>query len=297
MEKRMLGKTGMMVSAVTYGGIISADDGFDRAFPAGDGQAESDRYVEYAIKHGVNYFDVAPQYGNAQGRMGISLAPYRKDVFLACKSFYRTVDDVERDLEMSLNFLKTDYFDNYQMHALTTIEQVERAFSKGGAMEAILRAREAGVLRHLGVTCHSEAAALRALDLYDFETVMFPTNWGLHMKKGFAEKIVQAKREKGFGLFGMKSFVHRAWRNEQEKIDSPYPKSWCMPITGDDAFLVAAMKYALGIGADSLVPPGNFANFAFAVEHIDECLKNPLSEADRELLRSRLPDTEGLDFF
>ncbi len=295
MEKRMLGKTGLMVSAVVYGGIISADDAFDRAFPSGRGQEESDSHVAYAVRHGVNYFDVAPQYGNAQGRLGISLAPYRKDVILACKTLYRTADDVERDLEASLKLLKTDYFDVYQMHALTTTEQVDCVFAKGGAMEAILKARDAGVLRHLGITCHSEEAALLALSRYDFETVLFPTNWALHMKKGFAEAIVQAKREKGFGLLGMKSFIHRAWRDDAEK--AAFPKSWCKPITGDDAFLIAAMKYALRLGIDTLVPPGNFANFSFAVEHIDECLKNPLSEADMALLCSKLPETENLDFF
>jgi aryl-alcohol dehydrogenase-like predicted oxidoreductase len=295
MEKHRLGKTGLMVSAVIYGGIVSTDDGFDRAVPSGNGQEESDRYVEYADRHGVNYFDVAPEYGNAQGRVGVSLAPYRKDVFIACKSFYRTADDVERDLEQSLRLLKTDYFDVYQMHRLATAADVERAFSKGGAMEAILRAKDAGVLRHLGISCHTEEAALRALSLYDFETVLFPTNWALHMKKGFAEKIVQAKREKGFGLLGMKSFIHRAWRDAAEK--AAFPKSWCKPIDGDDEFLIAAMKYALSLGIDTLVPPGNFKCFSFAVEHIDECLKNPLSERDMELLRGRLPETAGLDIF
>lgn len=295
MEKRVLGNTGMMVSAVVYGGIISTDDGFDRAFPSGNGQEESDRYVEYAVKRGVNYFDVAPQYGNAQGRLGISLAPYRKDVFLACKTLYRTADDVNRDLEASLTLLKTDYFDVYQMHALTTAADVERAFSKGGAMEAMLKAKDAGTLRRLGITCHSEEAALLALSRYDFDTVLFPTNWALHMKKGFAGKIVQAKREKGFGLLGMKSFIHRAWRDEQEK--AAFKKSWCKPIAGDDAFLLAAMKYALDLGIDTLVPPGNFESFSFAVEHIDECLRNPLSEEDMALLRRKLPETENLDFF
>jgi aryl-alcohol dehydrogenase-like predicted oxidoreductase len=296
MEKRMLGKTGLMVSAVTYGGIVSTDDGFDRAFPAGDGQEESDRYVEYAIKRGVNYFDVAPQYGNAQGRLGVSLAPHRKDVHIACKSFYRTADDLERDLEVSLKHLKTDYFDVYQLHALVTVEMVERAFAKGGAMEPVLRAKAAGTLRHLGITCHSEEAALRALELYDFETIMFPTNWGLHMKKGFGEKVLRAKREKNLGLLGMKSLVHRAWKDDKEKTS--YLKSWCKPIDKEDvAFRVAAMKYALSMGADTLVPPGNFECFSFVVEHIDECLKNPLSEADRELLQIRLPEIEGLEFF
>jgi hypothetical protein len=69
-----------------------------------------------------------------------------------------------------------------------------------------------------------------------------------------------------------------------------------MPITDDEAFMVAAMKYTLNLGADTLIPPGNFENFSFAVEHIDECLANPLNDADLALLRSRLPDIEGFEF-
>jgi hypothetical protein len=287
MEKRILGKTGLEISAVTYGGIVSMKDG----------QEQSDRYVAYAIEKGINYFDVAPTYGDAQEKLGNSLAPYRKDVFLACKTENRTAEGAKRLMEESLNLLHTDHFDVYQMHALKTVEEVETAFAKGGAMEVIFKAKEEGVAKHLGITCHTEEAALRALELYDFESVLFPLNWGLNMKKGFGNKIIAAKKEKGIGLLGMKAFIHRAWRNDEERYASRFPKSWCMPITDDEAFMVAAMKYTLNLGADTLIPPGNFENFSFAVEHIDECLANPLNDADLALLKSHLPDTEGHDFF
>ncbi len=296
MQKNMLGKTGLMVSAVTYGGIVSTDDGYDGAFPNGKGQEESDMYVEYAIKNGINYFDVAPKYGNAQGRLGNSLAQYRKDIYLACKTLYRTADDVRRDLETSLKFLKTDYFDVYQMHALSNVNEVETAFSKGGAMEEILKAKEEGLIKHLGITCHYEEAALRALSLYDFETVMFPTNWALHIRKNFGGGLLEAKKEKNFGLLGMKAFIHRAWHNDNERFSSNFPKSWCKPIEDNDDLTVAAMKYALSMGVDTLVPPGNFFHFKFAVEHIDECLKNPLSADDSDFLHKVLEEYGGEDF-
>ncbi len=296
MKKKQLGKTGLQVSAITYGGIVSTDDGYDGAFPNGKGQEESDMYVEYAIENGVNYFDVAPKYGNAQGRMGNSLAPYRKDIYLACKTLYRTADDVRRDLEVSLKFLKTDYFDVYQMHALSNVNEVETAFTSGGAMEAILQAKEEGLIRHIGITCHYEEAALRALSLYDFETVMFPTNWALHIRKAFGGKLLEAKREKEFGLLGMKSFIHRAWHSDEERYSSNYPKSWCKPIENYDEWTVAAMKYALSMGIDTLIPPGNFEQFKFAAEHIDECLDSPLSETDTAFLHNVLEEYGGEDF-
>jgi aryl-alcohol dehydrogenase-like predicted oxidoreductase len=287
MQKQLLGKTGINMSRITYGGIVSKEDS----------QADSDRFVKYAIEHGVNYFDVAPTYGNAQERLGNSLRPYRKDVYLACKTGVRTADGAAEELAMSQKLLHTDYFDVYQLHGLKDVEEVETVFAKGGAMEVLLKAKEDGIARHLGITCHSEEAVLRALELYDFETVLFPLNWGIHLKKGFGDKVLAAQKEKGLGLLGMKAFIHRAWLNEDERKNSRFPKSWCMPITDDDAFTLAALKYAFSLGIDTLVPPGNFENFSFAVEHVEECLANPLNDADMALLRSHLPDIEGHEFF
>lgn len=296
MEKRMLGNTGLMVSALTFGGIVSTDDGYDGTLPTGDGQERSDMYVEYAVKNGVNYFDVAPKYGNAQGRLGRSLMPYRKDIYLACKTLFRTAEDAQGDLENSLRLLHTDYFDVYQMHCLTTVEQVEAAFSKGGCMDVMLRAKEEGIVRHLGITCHTEEATLRALSLYDFDTLMFPTNWALHLRRGFGSQIIQTKKIKNIGLLGMKSMIHRAWLSEEERYQSRFPKSWCKPVSDNDALALAAMKYAFHMGIDTLVPPGDFEHFRFAVEHIDECLQNPLLTGETELLRSELADIDGHDF-
>jgi aryl-alcohol dehydrogenase-like predicted oxidoreductase len=142
MKKRLLGKTKMMISPVIYGGIVSMSDG----------QENSDRYVAWAIKNGINYFDVAPTYGDAQEKLGNSLIPYRKDVYLACKTAERSADGVKRDLEESMQLLHTDHFDNYQMHALGSIADVETVFGKNGAMETMLRAKEEGITRFLGIT-------------------------------------------------------------------------------------------------------------------------------------------------
>jgi hypothetical protein len=296
MEKRLLGKTGMMVSAITYGGIVSTDENYEGANLTHGGQDKSDMYVDYAIKSGVNYFDVAPQYGNAQERMGNSLLSYRKEIYLACKTLKRGAEDARKELEESLKLLHTDYFDVYQLHCLETVEEVDVAFSKGGVMEVLLKARAEGVARHLGITCHTEEAAMRALSYYDFDTVLFPMNWALHIKRGFGNQIIQAKKEKNFGLLGIKSMIHRAWFDDDERYSSRYPKSWCRPITDNDPLRIAAMKYALTMGVDTFVPPGNFEQFALAVEHIEECLKNPISEADMELLRSELGSTDGHEF-
>ena len=157
MQKRALGNTEYQVSTVVYGGIVSMNDG----------QEASDRYVAWAMERGVNYFDVAPTYGDAEEKLGRSLIPYRKDVYLACKTTQRMKADAEKELKRSMELLHTDYFDVYQLHSMTTPEDVDKAFSKGGIMEMVVRLKQEGVLRKVAFPHNSEYAALRLLELYD----------------------------------------------------------------------------------------------------------------------------------
>ncbi len=268
-----LGKTGLDASAVVFGGIINMDER----------QEQADRLVSHAIEAGVNYFDVAPTYGDAEEKLGPALAPYRKDVFLACKTEQRGAQGARAQLEASLRKLKTDYFDVYQLHALTTDEDIERAFAAGGAMEIVLRAKREGIVRNIGFSAHSEDVALRALAMYDFDTVLFPLNWALGINRGWGGRIAEEIRKRGIGLLGMKALVRRKWREGEERT---YPKSWCQPIWGDDALGVAAMKYAVLKGAHTLVPPGNFEHFSFMIKHVDASYTQPLTEKEWAMLRS-----------
>ena len=210
MEKNKLGKTGIEISAVSFGGIVTTDESPE----------DCARYVSYAIEHGVNYFDVAPTYGNAQENLSPALAPYRKDVYLGCKSMIRDAG-IEAELHDSLKILKTDYFDLYQLHELKSTEDAETAFEKGGAMEVLVRAKEAGLIRHIGITAHSEDAALLALEHYDFETVMFPINWALNMDKGFGDRLIDICKERDLGLLGIKALAHRKLHDENENKREP----------------------------------------------------------------------------
>lgn len=110
MQYRDLGRTGFKVSAVSYGGIVSASE-YDGRDYGPDGQEKSDGYVAWAMEQGVNYFDVSPRYGNAQTMMGNSLIPFRKDIYLACKTENRLRAQAEPEMEESLKLLHTDYFD------------------------------------------------------------------------------------------------------------------------------------------------------------------------------------------
>ncbi len=297
MEYRRFGKTGINISAVSYGGIVSANI-YDGIKHYDNGQEESDSYVKWAIEKGVNYFDVSPQYGNAQEMMGNSLVPYRKDINLACKTQIRTRAEAEKQMLESLKALHTDHFDVYQLHAISSMDDVEKAFAPGGVMELAREMKEKGIARNIGFSAHNEDAALKMIELFDFDSVLFPFNWFMNMEHGMGDRLIKAAKEKDMGILCMKAFIERSWENEAERAGSAFPKSWCKPIDVEDTdFGVAAMKYALSLGVDTLIPPGNFASFSFAVDHIDECLKNPLNEKDRAYLEEKLNHVRGKEFF
>lgn len=297
MQYRKFGRTGIQISAVSYGGIVSAGTYAGVTYPEYN-QPVSDRYVSWAIDRGVNYFDVAPSYGDAQEQLGNSLKPYRNQIHLACKTAVRDRAGAGKELAESLRLLHTDHFEVYQMHAISSMEDVEQVFAPGGVMELMRELKEKGVAANIGFTAHSEEAALKALELYDFDTVLFPINWFMNMAHGMGSRLIKAAKERNMGLLSMKAFIERKWENDEERSASKYPKSWCKPIdTSAEEFGVAAVKYALSLGVDTLVPPGNFDSFSFAVEHIDRCLAEPFNENDRKYLEKKLELVRGKEFF
>ena len=294
MKYRKLGSTGIDISAVSYGGIVSAGFYGGTDYPS-EGQEASDRYVSWAIDQGVNYFDVAPSYGNAQLQLGNSLIPYRDRIHLACKTNKRERVPAEQELLESLKLLHTDHFDNYQLHGISSMEDVERAIAPGGVMELIGTLKTRGIARNVGITAHSEDAALRLIELYPFDTVLFPFNWFMNMAHSMGNRLIETAKKKGMGVLAMKAFIERKWADGEDR--GCFPKSWCKPIETDlePEFGLAAMKYALSLGVDTLIPPGNFKSFSFAVNHIEECLADP--KPDMALLGEKLKTVRGMEFF
>ena len=145
----MLGKTGFEVSAVTYGGIVSSAILDDRPMEPYE-QGGSDQQVAWAVDQGINYFDVAPTFGNAQEMPGNSLKPYRSKIRLACKTEERRRVNAQPLMEESLKLLHTDHFDVYQMHALKTQEDLDIAFGPRGVMEMMQEMKEKGIALNLG---------------------------------------------------------------------------------------------------------------------------------------------------
>ena len=119
--------------------------GFGGILVTGVEQPVADRRVAEAVERGVNYFDVAPQYGDAEIKLGPALQPHRAHVFLAGKTLERTRAGAAAELKRTLERLRTDHLDLYQLHALTDLEKdVDAAFGKDGALETFIEAKKAG---------------------------------------------------------------------------------------------------------------------------------------------------------
>jgi aryl-alcohol dehydrogenase-like predicted oxidoreductase len=217
MQKRVLGQTGEKLSIAGFGGIVVTNED----------PASASRIVAKAIDRGINYFDVAPSYGNAEERLGPALEPYRKSVFLACKTTKRSKKEAAAELQQSLRRLRTDHVDLYQCHSVTTMDDVEQIFGPDGAMEALLEAREKGLTRFLGFSAHTEEAALAMMDRFAFDTILFPFNWVIWHQGHFGPKVLPRAVEKGMGILALKTLCKRQVGEGEVK---KWPKCWYIPV-------------------------------------------------------------------
>ncbi len=252
MEKRILGRTGEALSIVGFGGIIVAQVD----------QRDANNYVSEAIDAGVNYFDVAPTYFDAEDKLGPALLGKRNDIFLACKTEDRSKKGSEELLHKSLKKLKTDHFDLYQLHAVATLEDVDQIFSKDGAMETYLKAKQQGLIKHIGFSAHSEEAAIALMERYDFDSMLFPINWVNIFNANFAPKALQVAKSKGMGILALKAMART---NLLEGAVKKYPKTWYQPIE-DEKLAKLAFRYTLSQGVTAAIPPGYIEFFRWAVE-------------------------------
>ena len=269
-ERRSLGQTECEVSVLGFGGVIVANTSPETAA----------RYVAEAFDRGINYFDVAPFYGNAQNRLGPALAPYRDRCFLACKSRERTADGMLKDMENSLRLLKTDRFDLYQLHSLQSVEEdVDAAFAPGGAMETVEKAKQDGKILNVGFSAHTEEAAHAAMDRYDFDTVLFPLNY-FTWQGGFGHSVYERAREKGMGVLALKSLAHRRWtREEFKEFFRPWPKCWYKPLQEPD-HIALALRFTLGLPVDAAIPPGHWDLFEQCLKIVESNSFGPVSDEE-----------------
>ena len=264
MEKRPLGKTGITLSVVGFGGIIVMNESI----------ANARRLVAEAVSRGINYFDVAPTYGNAEERLGPALEPYRNSVFLACKTTERSRKKASIELHRSLRRLRTDYIDLYQLHGVTTLKEVDQIMGVGGAMETFLEARKRGLIRYIGFSAHSEGAALALLDRFAFDSILFPFNWVCWHQGHFGFQVLAKAQEKGLGILALKALAKRKWEENEER---KWQKCWYAPVDNyDEARL--ALRFTLSKPITAAVSPGHIELLRWACDAADEL--TPLSQKE-----------------
>jgi len=223
--------------------------------------AQASARVSEAIDYGINYFDVAPSYGNAEEMLGPALKPYRKDVFLACKTRERKKEGARKELEQSLEYLHTDHFDLYQLHAVTSLKDVDTIFNDGGAMETFLEARKEGKVRFLGFSAHSVEAAMALMDRFDFDTILFPFNFATWYAGNFGPQVMEKAREKNMGILALKAMAWHRWKDGEERTNS---KTWYKPLD-DPEEANKALRFTLSHPVTSAIPPGYEDLFSMAL--------------------------------
>jgi predicted aldo/keto reductase-like oxidoreductase len=286
MDKRVLGKTEEKLSIIGFGGIVVREVSSN----------DASRFVSMAVDRGINYFDVAPEYGNAQEMLGPALQPYRNNVFLACKTHEKTAVGAEIEFRDSLKKLKTDYLDLYQLHQVTTQEEVDQIMGPGGAIEFFIRAKEKGLIKYIGFTAHSEEAAISLMDIYDFTSVSFPVNWALWFKDDFGPAVLKKAQEKGTAVLAIKALAKGALVDKEK---TKWRKAW-YTILDEPEEASLALRFTLSLPAvTSSISPSHAEllwlscdiaeNFKTISPQEQDILKNRAKNADTFLEELKIP--------
>jgi aryl-alcohol dehydrogenase-like predicted oxidoreductase len=235
-EQAEFGRTGHRSSRVIFGAAALSRMRQERA----------DELLAVLDEFGVNHLDVAASYGEAELRLAPWLANRRRDFFVATKTGERTGDGARASLERSLERLGTDHVDLIQLHNLVEEDEWEVAHGPGGALEALAKARDEGLVRFLGVTGHGLRIAgmhRRSLERFDFDSVLLPYSYVLSQDDGYRsefEALRETCAERGVAVQTIKSVARRRWEPTDE---SPH-YSWYEPLV-DEAAIGRAVRFVL----------------------------------------------------
>ncbi|UCF16642.1 MAG: aldo/keto reductase, partial [Phycisphaerales bacterium] len=240
-------KDNVRLSIVGFGGIVVF----------GQLQTDANREVARAIDRGVNYFDVALTYGKgeAEEKLAVALKPYRNIAFLACKTQKRDATGARAELENSLRVLDTDHFDLYQLHAMSKMEDVDTVLGPSGALETFLKAREEGKVRYLGFSAHNEDVALRLIDEFPFDSVLFPINYVCFAQGNFGPRLLKKAKEKNVACLALKFLAYTRWASKEDR-KANYPKCWYQPISDLEKARLA-LRFTLSEDVTAAIPPGD----------------------------------------
>jgi aryl-alcohol dehydrogenase-like predicted oxidoreductase len=270
MQTRLFGRSGHQSTVAIFGAAAFWEIS----------QADADQVVEQVLAAGVNHFDVAPSYGQAEARLGPWMPRIRKDIFLGCKTTERTKIGVWNELRASLKRLQTETFDLYQFHAVTSMEELEAIFAQGGALEAVLEARQQGLFKYIGITGHGVDAPriyLEALRRFDFDSILFPLNFVQMANpeyRKYTEDLIRTCRERNVGTMAIKTITKGPWGARAHTSNT-----WYEPFTQME-IIQRAVNFALSYAVTGLCTAGDTRILPLVLKACENFL--PMSEPERE---------------
>jgi aryl-alcohol dehydrogenase-like predicted oxidoreductase len=279
MRTRRLGRTGHQSSVIIYGAAMLSKVSQDTA----------DRSIQQALDGGINHFDVAASYGDAELRLGPWMPRIRSQIFLATKTGEREADAAWRQINDSLRRLQTNHLDLIQLHGVNDLDELDKATGPGGALESAVRARDEGLTRYIGITGHGHAAPsthLEALRRFDFDTVLTPLNYALGSRGDYYRDflaLTEQTQARDVGLMTIKSGARRTWPD-----DARPNTTWYQPLDTTER-VTASVAWVLSHEAITGIPS------AGDVQLLDRFLaaerdSAAMSRADAAAVLEEIPD-------
>ena len=280
MEKRRFGRTNHMSTLAVFGAVALGQ--ID--------QTEADKAVQQVIDAGINHIDIAPSYGQAEQRLGPWMPRIRENFFLGCKTMERTKQSAIEEFHESMARLQVDAFDLYQLHAVTTMEELDQCTQSGGSLEGVIEMREQGLTRFIGITGHgiqTPTIFIEALRRFDFDTVLFPIYPALLANDEYRTQtlaLLDICEEKDVGVMAIKAICKEPWGDREQTYHT-----WYVPYD-DMATIQKNVNFVLSHKLTHVCTVGDYRLLGMV---LDACEKfQPIDAAEQDALIKEQADLE-----
>ncbi len=277
MEKRTFGKSGHASTVAIFGGAAFWEIS----------QADADQVMDQVLAAGVNHIDVAPQYGMAEERLGPWLARERGRFFLGCKTMERSREAAWNELQRSLHRLKVANQDLYQIHAVTSMQELDEATRSGSVLETLIKARETGITKYLGITGHgmqTPTVFLEAIKRFEFDSIMLPINFVLFGQPEYreaAETLLAECKQRKIAVMAIKSIAKGPWEDKPKTHTT-----WYEPFT-DAEMVEKAVHFALSQDVIGICTAGDVQVLPKVLQACQSFQPMPLDEQEQLIHQAR----------
>ena len=285
METRRFGRSGHLSTIVIFG-----------AFAVGQiPQAEADQVMQKVLDHGVNHIDVAPSYHDAELRLGPWLEKHRNRFFVGCKTQLRDYEAARAELHRSLERLRIDRFDLFQLHAVTNRAELDRCFAPNGSLKAILEARDEGLTEYVGITSHGLQAPevqIEALQRFDFDSLLFTLNFKLWADEAYRRDVstlLSLADARDVGTMVIKTWERGPWGDQPHRYHT-----WYEPFD-DPEMVERVLRFNLSFPITGVISAGDHRLLPAILDAAERF--TPMDDGEKAELLSTAGDYEPLFTF